>query len=176
MSDSLVTLTPLQAQDRERFIRDLQAAFEVAFVEEYGPQDKDVIPRRDIEHSLDRAGAEAFRIAAGGRMVGGVVVVIDAKTQHNSLDLLFIDPGFHSRGIGRSVWRAIEETYPETRIWETVTPYFEKRNIHFYVNKCGFQIVEFFNSRHREQQDNGREMTEQDCYFRFEKDMSCHQA
>lgn len=25
----------------------------------------------------------------------------------------------------------------------TCTPYFEKRNIHFYVNKCGFYIVEY---------------------------------
>lgn len=27
----------------------------------------------------------------------------------------------------------------------TITPYFEKRNIHFYVNRCGFHIVEFWN-------------------------------
>ena len=24
--------------------------------------------------------------------------------------------------------------------------YFEKRNIHFYINRCGFKIVEFYNS------------------------------
>ena len=28
-----------------------------------------------------------------------------------------------------------------------MTPYFEKRNIHFYVNKCGFKIVAFYNER-----------------------------
>lgn len=33
-------------------------------------------------------------------------------------------------------------------MWETHTPYFEKRNIHFYVNKCGFKIVEFYNAHH----------------------------
>ena len=32
-------------------------------------------------------------------------------------------------------------------MWETCTPYFEKRNIHFYVNKCGFHIVEFWNEK-----------------------------
>ena len=26
--------------------------------------------------------------------------------------------------------------------------YFEKRNIHFYVNSCGFHIVEFWNKYH----------------------------
>ena len=28
-----------------------------------------------------------------------------------------------------------------------------KRNIHFYVNKCGFHIVEFFNSLHPDPRD-----------------------
>lgn len=27
------------------------------------------------------------------------------------------------------------------------TLYFETRNIHFYVNRCGFHIVAFFNAR-----------------------------
>ena len=35
--------------------------------------------------------------------------------------------------------------HPEIRVWETMTPYFEKRNIHFYVNRLGFHIVEFWN-------------------------------
>ena len=35
--------------------------------------------------------------------------------------------------------------HPEIKVWETITPYFEKRNIHFYVNRCGFHIVEFWN-------------------------------
>ena len=43
---------------------------------------------------------------------------------------------------------SIEALYPETKVWETCTPYFEKRNIHFYVNKCGFHIVEFYNEHH----------------------------
>lgn len=38
---------------------------------------------------------------------------------------------------------AVEALRSETVVWETCTPYFEKRNIHFYVNKCGFQIDQF---------------------------------
>ena len=34
------------------------------------------------------------------------------------------------------VW--LNGLHPEVKVWETVTPYFEKRNIHFYVNRCGF--------------------------------------
>ena len=32
----------------------------------------------------------------------------------------------HNRGIGSAAWQAIEEQYPETKVWELVTPYFEK--------------------------------------------------
>ena len=39
---------------------------------------------------------------------------------------------------------SVEALHPETEVWETCTPYFEKRNIHFYVNKCGFKIDEFW--------------------------------
>ena len=61
------------------------------------------------------------------------------------------------------------------RLWETVTPYFEKRNIHFYVNRCGFHIVEFFNSHHPDPNDPdvSEQMNEQfpEGMFRFEKVM-----
>ena len=51
--------------------------------------------------------------------------------------------------------------------------YFEKRNIHFYVNRCGFHIVEFYNSHHPDP--NDPEMSERideqfpAGMFRFEK-------
>ena len=54
----------------------------------------------------------------------------------------------HGRGVGSRAWEAVELLHPETRVWETCTPYFDKRNIHFYVNRCGFQIVEFFHPGH----------------------------
>ena len=43
--------------------------------------------------------------------------------------------------MGYRAWQAIEQAYPATRVWVTHTPYFEKRNIHFYVNKCDFKIA-----------------------------------
>ena len=32
--------------------------------------------------------------------------------------------------------------------WVTCTPYFDVRNIHFYVNKLKFHIVEFYKEHH----------------------------
>ena len=71
--------------------------------------------------------------------------------------------------------------YPEVKVWGLVTPYFETRNIHFYVNRCGFHIVEFFNSHYPDPNDPDAAGTaggvaidgEQfpDGMFRFEKRM-----
>ena len=107
--------------------------------------DGEIISRKTIENSIDAEGSENYLIMFEGRKVGGVVLMLDKETNHNCLDLFFIHPDEHSKDFGYSAWCAIEALHPETKVWETCTPYFEKRNIHFYVNKCGFQIVEFYN-------------------------------
>lgn len=80
---------------------------------------------------------------------------------------------FSIKKIGFAAWQAIENHYPDAEIWETCTPYFERRNIHFYLNKCGFQIVEFFSEYHREKHDITDEFKDIrfSGFFRFEKKM-----
>lgn len=57
-------------------------------------------------------------------------------------------------------------------MWETVTPCFEKRNIHFYVNKCGFKITEYYNKYHPDpNQTHNNNTDENDDMFKFEKYM-----
>ena len=174
-----VTLTRLTGDDREQFILDNQYAFRYGAMEEFGERDShfeedgEIISRKTIEDSID--GGVAYRIREDGRIVGGLVLKIDEKTRHNHLDLLFISPEAHSRGIGLAAWQEVERLYPETEVWETCTPYFETRNIHFYVNKCGFHIIEFFNSHHPDPHDpetgeqNDYDGEDRDGMFRFEK-------
>lgn len=151
MAKKKVTLVPLTADDREQFILDNQWAFKYGAMLEFGQRDDhfeeegEIISRKTIEDSMDAENAETYRIVCEGRKVGGVVLVIDRETGRNSLDLFFIDPKEHGKGLGYAAWQAVEKKYPNTVEWETITPYFEKRNIHFYVNKCGFQITEFYN-------------------------------
>ena len=103
-------------------------------------------------------------------------MVIKVEGERGDLELLFVSPRVHSKGIGYAAWCAVENLHPEVIVWETVTPYFEKRNIHFYVNRCGFHIVEFFNSHHPDPNDPDmvEEMDEHfpDGMFRFEKKMN----
>ena len=163
----MLELKKLELHEYEDFIKMNQEAFQVAAVEEFGEIDEPVIPREDIMQSLEAPDSKAFNIVYDGKVAGGVVVHINPETNHNSLDLLFIDPQQHGNGIGGKVWKRIEEMYPDTVVWETYTPYFETRNIHFYVNKCGFHIVEFYNPHHPESETVDTPGGE--LFFRFEK-------
>ena len=149
MKNTTVTLVPLTEDDREQFILDNQRAFKHGALCGLGPQDdpldenEEIISRKTIESCMDGDGAEVYRIVADGRRVGGVILHVNRETAVNELEILFVSPEEHSKGIGYGAWLAIERLHPETKVWRTCTPYFDKRNIHFYVNKCGFCIDEF---------------------------------
>ena len=148
-----VKLVPLEAGDKEQFVRDNQEAFLYGATQEFGLRNSDfeeegqIISRRTILRSIGARNAETYRIVARGEVAGGVVIRIDQKKRHGDLDLLFVAPRLHGLGIGQAAWRAVERLHPEVSVWETCTPYFEKRNIHFYVNRCGFHIVKFVRDR-----------------------------
>ena len=172
--NSNVTLSPLQADDREQFILDNQRAFKYGAIEEFGmcddhfEEEGEIISQATIEASIDGENAEAYRILLDGEKVGGAVISIEGTC--GELELLFVNPEVHSKGIGYSAWCLIEQLHPEVTVWETVTPYFEKRNIHFYVNCCGFHIVEYFNSHHPDPNDPDNGGPDSDGMFRFRKE------
>lgn len=171
MTDSPVTLAAVDPADLPDFKRALQAAFMLAVVDEFGPLDGPIPSDSDLDAAIAAPGAQTLHIVEDRRHVGGAVVVIDTATQHNRLDLFYVAVGQHGRGVGRRAWTAIEACFPDTRRWETATPYFEKRNIHFYVNVCGFHIVEFFNDRRTDLPRPASDDPVGDEMFRFVKQM-----
>ncbi len=172
-----VYLMPLEKDDREQFITDNQESFNYGALEEFGKRDDhfeedgQIISREVISKSIDNG--EAYRIMADGEKAGGLVIRTDGDK--GDLELLFVSPKIHSKGIGYAAWQEVEKMHPEVRVWETCTPYFETRNIHFYVNRCGFHIVEFFNSHHPAPKDptttDDNDDGDNDGMFRFEKIM-----
>lgn len=171
-----IQLLLMKEKDREQFVLDNQEAFNYGAIEEFGcrdnhfEEDGQIISRETIEQSIDHG--KAYRIIFDGKKVGGAVIKVDGEK--GNLDLLFVSPNVHNKGIGYAAWCQIEKLYPEVKIWETVTPYFEQRNIHFYVNRCGFHIVEFFNKFHLDPNEPPKDTEEiagefPDGMFRFEK-------
>lgn len=152
MTSSAISLIPLKQHERERFILDLQAAFQAAVDEQFGAQAGEASPAQTSNAPWTQRAPRHF-ISRWTAAPSAVRSSSSTEAAHcNALDLLFIQPDCHSCGAGLAAWRAIEQKYPAARLWTTVTPYFEKRNIHFYVNKCGFKIVEFFNPHHPDPQ------------------------
>ena len=176
MKNELILL-PLDEADVPEFKREMQRAFQIGYEQVFGPCSDAVLPDADVERSLRAEGAAAYVVRWRDRMAGGAIVRIDRVTGHNHLELLFVRVGMQGGGVGQALWSALEERYPETVVWETCTPYFEKRNLHFYVNCCGFHIVEFFHPQHRFPGEEGEYhggMSDEaaDYFFRFEKRMS----
>lgn len=179
MANDVIRVVPLDKADIPEFKREIQNAFQLGYEAEFGTRQETILPEKDIDESLNGENAFAWKAVRNGEQIGGAVVRIDATTQVNELELFFVKSDCQSHGIGQTIWHAIETQYPETKIWKTCTPYFEKRNIHFYVNRCGFHIVEFFNPKHKAAWDQ-RERPEQvggmcdeagAYFFAFEKQM-----
>lgn len=189
-----ITLVPLTDVERPALIADFQESFEQfqgnpqgsfvgerlaarehapAQTDEIGGLTQPILPLSDIEESLNAAGALAYRLREDGNVVGNVILTVDG---HRGEVLLFaMKASVHSRSVGTRAWFAIEAAHPHVTEWSLQTPYFEVRNIHFYVNKCGFHIVEFFNEHHPDlahphgEAAGSEPMGEADYMFRFVK-------
>lgn len=173
-----VSLVKARPEEYRNIMLSLQEAFAPAVHETFGRCDYGPIPPdEDVQEAFRAPGSAVYHVVLNRERAGGVVVRINEKSGHNMLELFFLSPSFQGRGVGAAAWQAVEAMYPNTKVWETVTPYFEKRNIHFYVNKCGFHIVEFFNSCHKDPSlvvplcRNGLPMPGMDEYFLFRKNM-----
>ena len=147
-----ITFNKLDEQEYARFRADVKGIFSIAVIETFGNQvgQEEIIPDDDIDHSLYDPQCETLAVYADGEKVGGVVVKIDSQTGISWLELFYVYPDKHGRGLGLRIWQSLEKRYRDTKAWRLITTYLETRNIHVYVKKCGFKIVEFFNEAHRD--------------------------
>lgn len=77
----------------------------------------------------------------GERIIGGMVV-FDRGTGGTGdvhLDVLYVDPAYHNRGVGTLAMRFLERTHPAAA-WTLDTPGYAVRNHHFY-EKLGYVRV-----------------------------------
>ena len=139
-----MTLIKLKNEDIKEFENLMIEAFQYGFESYTKKKEEQVLPISDIEESLKYGDAYEM-IDDDKKIIGGAIVNIDNVTNINHLDFLFVRVGKESKGIGASIWNEIELLYPKTKIWVTCTPYFDERNIHFYVNKLNFHITKFYN-------------------------------
>jgi GNAT superfamily N-acetyltransferase len=161
----------MKEEMQEAFLHGFQA-----YQKDDGEEDTNhwqVLPDEDFYQSLRAEGSEAYEaVDADGQRVGGAIITIDDSKKHGQLAFLYVKVGVQSRGIGQAIWKAIESMHPEVEVWETCTPYFDRRNIHFYINCCGFHAIEFFNEHHPDPH-MPEQYNQDDGLFVFEKRIKC---
>ena len=159
-------LKVIESKDLPVFKHDMQEAFQLGAAAWEENLDEEILPESHIDRSLNAKGSIAYKAVVDGELLGGAIIVINGA--HGHLDFLYVKSGIQSKGIGQQIWNSIETVHPEVVLWETCTPYFDVRNLHFYINCCGFSAVEFYNPKHMDPDaldgDDGK-----DLFFRFEK-------
>ena len=165
-------LKKIELTEIEFFQQKMTESFQSGVLERFGDLSAAPIPPEDdLYRCRQNKNCDLWAIMFDGIPAGAAVIEKNDVTGKYSLYLFFIFKEFINKKIGSKAWQLIEAAYPEAKIWETHTPYFERRNIHFYVNKCGFNIVVFFNESHREEHDLTEEFKDINTsgFFRFEK-------
>ena len=166
-----VILVRLSEEHIVAFKEEMQEAFQHGF-EAYNKDAEEtnqwqVLPDKDFYQSLEAEGAEAYEaVSEDGQRMGGAIIT--ANGNMGELAFLYVKVGVQGKGIGQFIWKSIEAMHPEIEVWETCTPYFDRRNIHFYINRCGFHAVEFFNEHHPDP-NMPEQFDQEDGLFKFEK-------
>lgn len=104
-----------------------------------------------------------YKLVLGAEIIGGVFLRFLPRQGRGAVTLLGIREDHHGRGLGRRILRGLEKAYPEITVWQLESPVFALRNVAFYVNTCGFRIVEIT----KDEQSGDWDM------FRFEKSRDC---
>jgi GNAT superfamily N-acetyltransferase len=80
-----------------------------------------------------------YVIEADEQSVGGILIY-DEGAGHAHLELIYLDPAQHSRGIGSQALKQLEALHPTMTLWTLHTPAWALRNHHFY-EKLGYNKV-----------------------------------
>lgn len=99
--------------------------------------------REEYELSViaDKPEFAVLSIYDDEKFIGGAIVE-DMGNHVSEIHIFFLTVEYQSRGIGRLALDAVEAYFPNTEIFRLITPSQVVRNAVFYVNKCGYKIVE----------------------------------
>ena len=90
---------PITPDDLTQYKRDMQEAFRFGAIEGGFPDEGEILPEKDIDRSLNKKGAAAYKAVLDGKIVGGAIVVIDEEKGEGGFgyDCLFCCPDYNNR-------------------------------------------------------------------------------
>lgn len=78
-----------------------------------------------------------MKILVDEQIIGGIILTL-TEPDHCHVDRIFLDPAYHSQGIGTQAFAWLEHTYPSVQLWTLRTAAFQLRNQRFY-EKLGYR-------------------------------------
>lgn len=97
------------------------------------------------EYELDKIiNDEKFTVLVikNGEKFAGGAIVEDMGNHISEIAIFFLTVEYQSKGIGRAALDMVEAYFTDTEVFHLITPSQVVRNTVFYVNKCGYHIVE----------------------------------
>lgn len=94
-------LIELQDEDLSKFKMLLQESFQYGYENVYGKCEELILPEKDIDECLKKENSHAYVMKDNNTILGGVIVEINEKIQHNHLDFLFVSTSSQNKGIGQ---------------------------------------------------------------------------
>ena len=94
---------------------------------------------RMLQASLADPDCLCFKVCMGDEAIGAFVIHWNEFAE-SELRHMFVAPKFQNKGIGRRIWLFLQSCYP-TQSWRVETPSSIERNMYFYQQVCGFQLL-----------------------------------
>lgn len=93
----------------------------------------------DFVKGMIQNGYFYYKILYDREIIGGFNVE-KISDGHYKIDMFFIDPQFHDKGIGTKVLAFIDNCFVDAKRWSLETPGYSVRNQHLY-EKAGYKKV-----------------------------------
>ena len=122
-----------------------------------GPREEDN-DDYDLNKIIDNPKFTILGIYDNGKFIGGSIVE-DMGNNIKEINIFFICVEYQGKGVGKMALEMIENYFKDTKVFRLITPSQVIRNALFYINRCGYNIVEVV--------DYNKE--ENTCDFVFEK-------
>ena len=88
--------------------------------------------------------ADYFKILLDDEIIGGVILLPDKGNNICIVARVYIHPDHHNKGLGKAVFKMIEEKYDWVKKWVLDTPEWAVRNHRFYTSIGYVKISEVY--------------------------------
>ena len=117
------------------------------FPQVFSYDDRETILELSLNYYSKHKDKKIYVLTTEDEIIGCVVVTI-YKDNNAYVDLLCIEAKKQKQNFGYAAWIAIEKYFPQVKTWTLETPICLIKNACFYVNKCGFSIIEIKDYKH----------------------------